>query len=116
MRLKLVGWKLWYAGGITYCSKEGLFKDAPHDRVLEMGAYYRNTQEPNLGQITRTLFGGLSCYFHDDMLLFGSNDNSVDENQIRYPTCSIKRGIWVSREEMEELAETVRLDKGQEWL
>ena len=37
-------------------------------------------------------------------------------HQSIYPTCTFKRGIWVSKEEMEETDARVVADKGERWL
>ena len=120
MRLKLVGWKLWYTNSaprVEFSSRDGTFADAPEDGVIEMVAYYMNLKVPNIGQITRSFFGAKDWYFHDGKELFGSNDEpDLALNQTRYPNCTFKRGIWVSREEMELVYGAALDDKGEGWL
>ncbi len=118
-RLLLVGWKLWYhnaAPRVEFSSKDGSFADAPADGVVEMAAYFRNSEKPNVGQITRTFFGAKDWYFHNGFELFGSNDEPLEDNKRRYPNCTFKRGIWVSNAEMELIYRAALDDKGDGWL
>jgi len=88
--VEIRGWKIWYEDLTTYSSKNGLFADAPDDGFIYMYVYLQDGDKRR-----RQTHSGVDTYFSDDNGLFGSNNDSLEDNQKRYPNCSFKRGKWV---------------------
>lgn len=84
------GWKVWYDDLSTYSSNTGLFALAPDDGMAEMYVYLLDN-----GKKRRQEYNGHDFYFHDDDGLFGSNNDTLEVNQKRYPNCTFKRGKWM---------------------
>jgi len=94
--VKAIGWRLWYVGGATFDHRSGDWADAPDDGVLEMMVYY--DEKDGQGRPKR-LGGSGDFFFSDGAQLFGCNDDTLEENQRRYPQACFKRGKWAEADE-----------------
>jgi len=102
--VKVIGWKIWYIGGLVFSVHDGKFCAAPKDGVLHMMVYYDKLD--GQGRPTRLSFSGDDWYFSDGLQLFGSNSDSVEENKRRYPRCCFKQGKWATPEEVNRISKT----------
>lgn len=98
--MKVVGWKIWYTGGRIFTNKDGKFCAAPKDDVLMMMVYYE--KKDGMGRPTRIAHSGSDWYFSDGRI-FGSNNDSLEENNRRYPNSCFKKGKWSTSEEMDRV-------------
>lgn len=96
----IIGWKIWYTEGRKYSSLETEWKDLPDDGVLFL-VTYKEEYEPN--KRYRCKWHAMDWYGFDDDQLFVANNDTLQDNQNRYPTVNFKRGIWVSDEEYKEV-------------
>lgn len=89
-----LAWRAWTKVGVVD-SGSHRWEDLPDDGVYFVMTYYRNER----GAIMRRQVSGDDWFFlwrqPGKADLIGSNRDSPEENQRRYPGCILKRGKWV---------------------
>lgn len=92
-------WRIWYTSDRQYNSVGDDWQDLPDDGVLALVIYYDEYSAD--GEVQhRFVHDGEDWYFHEPGTdFFGSNQDTLEENQRRYPNCIFKRGKWVPRAE-----------------
>lgn len=99
--MAIVGWRVWYTEGRVFDSRNCQWQDLPDDGVLILYLYYDEwSGDGNVRH--RQKFLGDDWYFHEPGTdLFGSNNDSLEENRERYPDAIFKRGKWTSFSEFQ---------------
>lgn len=100
---RVVGWKAFYLDH-TYTSKLIEWKDLPEDGLQVVILYY--DVKDGMGRPTRLILSGQTWYFSDGDQLFGANNDGLEENKQRYPTCTFKRGKWIRLADLEKIRQT----------
>jgi len=109
MILTVAGWKAYYESGKVYSSKDIKWADLPADGMLGYIVFYNETHDGV--RPYRMIHHGTDYYFSDDKELFASNNDTLADNQSRYPDCSFKRGKWVSALEIETVQKDMLKDE-----
>lgn len=99
--MSILGWRAWFMEpDRTYTSAELEPGDLPGDGCLGVVAYL-DLETPKTAQHT-----GETWYFWwqgPHGLVIGSNSDSREENERRYPGCVLVRGKWTTVERMHEV-------------
>lgn len=93
--MKVIGWRVWIDSNRIYDSREHTWKDVLNDGIILMYTYKAGGY--------REGFSGHDHYFqapHPEGVIYGCNDDSTEEIEIRYPGAVIKKGKWVPSEVM----------------
>ena len=99
--MKVVGWRAYYEGRRVYDSHYTTWADLPADGFVEAYLYKEGGY--------REQMAGMDHYFYvADTDVYGYSNDAVDEIESRYPGADIKKGKWVSSEEMAEIQETAK--------
>ncbi|TDI54935.1 MAG: hypothetical protein E2O95_00600 [Acidobacteria bacterium] len=104
----ITGWKIFYDDESVYSSRMGSWRDAPGDGVIRVLLYEDKTD--GQGRPTRSIHHGQDLYFSDGNQLFGSNNDTLQDNLGRYPRLTsedFKRGRWTSGEISERIRRVV---------
>ena len=102
----IVSWRAWYTGGRTFHSMTTCWKDLPEIGVLCVVIYYRTRPY-------RRSMSGSSLYWLEDTPegpVFGYDDaaDAIIPDEVYQKGC-VKRGKWVTDEEMAEV--TIQVQK-----
>ncbi len=92
--MKVIGWHAWYADGSQYDSKDLTWCDLPDDGVVVIYLYKEGGYRESMC--------GFDHYFKAGNV-YGFNNDSIKEIKKRYPGASVKKGKWVSHEDMERI-------------
>lgn len=97
------GWRVWYTDDRVYNSNDTDWSSLPDDGVLILCIYYDRWNRT--GDVRyRLILSGDDWYFYNpDTGLFGSNTDTLSENENRYPNAIFKRGSWGTAEEFERV-------------
>lgn len=93
----ILGWQIWYVGGLIYRSSEYSWAELPNDGVLAL-SLCESTCAPD-GKYTRQLLSGYDYYFLAGDI-FGANNDAPEITAQRYRGAVIKRGKWTTTAEM----------------
>lgn len=110
--MKVERWVAWYTEERVFYSKNISWEDLPGDGVLFI-MLYLDTYNLNSKQYPMTVYIGKGIQLRREMSgfdwyfkqgdLYGSNNDSLEENQIRYPTAIFKRGKWTTDEKFKQI-------------
>lgn len=98
-------WRAWFVGDSVISSADMDPDDLPRDRLLGV-VEYLPFDTPKRYQHT-----GENWYFwwqSPDGLVIGSNSDSLEENQRRYPGAVFVRGKWTSHQEMQRVRDEMQ--------
>ena len=104
--MKILGWRAWVdtpEGVVNYDSKDDKWEDMPDDGVIFIMLYKDDGDglEENLNghrYTHREGMCGIDFYFkapHHSGTTYGSNNDTKEEIESRYPGAIVKRGKWV---------------------
>ncbi len=97
--MKVIGWRVWVDDEIgVYDSNDHEWLMIPCDGIILMYVYKEGGY--------REGFSGHDHYFHaphKEGIIYGCNDDSVEEIEKRYPRAIIKKGKWVPSEMMSRI-------------
>lgn len=108
--MRILGWAAWFdtsSGVEVFSSKDTAWEDLPDDGVIYIMLYKDegDGQEANLNAdryTHREGMCGIDQYFmaphHSGFPVYGSNNDTKEEIESRYPGAIIKRGKWVPAE------------------
>lgn len=102
--MKVIGWRVWIDGEGIYDSHNYTWEAVPSDGVVEMFIY----KEGGYGEG----FSGHDHYFHAPHLegiIYGCNDDSIEEIQRRYPGAIVKKGKWVPPDVFAKIQKDLKL-------
>lgn len=95
--MKIQCFKLWYDDGTVWDGcVDGSWTEAPTDGLIQMMIYYDGRDAQN--RALRLALSGDDIYLYDGKELIGSNRDTLEENQTRYPKADFIRGMWTTNE------------------
>ncbi len=107
----IIGWRAWYADGGRPTSTETRLVDLPDDGLLILLAYFE--EKAPSGSPRKEEYSGCDTYFawmnERNLLVFGCNDDSVEEVRRRYVGAVVIRGQGTDNRFYEKVAEEARL-------
>ena len=109
---KIIGWKIWYSNN-TFDSTQGNWKECSDEDIQFIMVYYDKKDEQN--KPYRFAVHGFDWYFYDEQI-FGGNNDTLEENKIRYPNCYFKRGKWIDVDTFDKISKDAFDDYGEKWL
>lgn len=103
--MEVIAWKVWYVGGASYCSTGYAWEDLPNDGVLGVKVFFDEHSAGGV-QLSRVM-SGRDWFWRSPALdgkdIYGCNDDELEENKVRYPNGSWKRGKWTSDQEAHDV-------------
>lgn len=103
---RAVRWRAWYVGGLTFEGGREAWNALPGDGMLAVKVFFNDGLSRNC---SGNDWYGLLVVSPDSFTVV-HNNQPIEENERRYPTCLWKRGQWTVESEMQavnaELAES----------
>ena len=99
--MKIIGWRVWYADGTRYSSKENEWSFLPDDG-LQIVVLYKNKRLKHAEGWYRSIWSSCDYYWttpKSGLEVFCSNERP----QERYPGAVIKYGKWMPVGEFEKI-------------
>lgn len=95
--MDVVAWKAWYRGGQSFCSPGTEWEDLPNEGVIAVAIRFDNGMH--------RVMTGSDYYWMVEILGKTTFCQGLHEDKPaeRYPGASIKRGVWTSDEEMQQI-------------
>jgi len=106
MAKTVVGWKIWYDDGSKYSSKDIDWADLPVDGVQYLMLYESTFDHHDPPQRTRMSHSGQDHYFRQETehgVVYGSNNDSKEQNEERYPGAVVLKGRWADSDFYENI-------------